>query len=403
MHSNLRLVLVGLVFGLLSAVYPRLPSYLPYSVASRLPFLSASLLDPDLSKTWQSVQRYQHSVPISQNYEHSPEARWEEEIEKQLRFGSKEGGREMDKELKRVRREVEKRTEHAGKENMIKHNLPVYYLDEDLASSSLSAIGKEINSLVPLSVVVLFANPTSSTRHLLLSSTTQLSYAPSPKLVQSLLTSFASHAPNPVPAVSSSLVSLPTRVEAVVSSLALDRAIKLTLVGVPPAAGETKEALWDVGAVLHQFRHSHHDHHHVTNPKARSRHAVDDSDDEDDDAGPFAAKKHDKKLKGERDLLELSKRTVVVSIGQSISRTAPTASSFASSLRDVLEHSTSHARSLSLAALCASAAGHKPTKALFAGAAGVVIAAEAAGEGEAERIALASAGEAWRFGGLPIR
>lgn len=130
MHSNLRLVFLGLLLGLLSALYPRLPSYLPYSIASRLPFLSSSLLHPEFSKTWQSVQRYQATVPISKNYEHSPESRWEEEIEKQLRFGSKEGGREMEKELKRHRRELEKRTQEAGNENMIKDGLPVYYFEQ---------------------------------------------------------------------------------------------------------------------------------------------------------------------------------------------------------------------------------------------------------------------------------
>ena len=130
MHSNLRLLFLGLLLGLLSALYPRLPSYLPYSIVSRLPFLSSSLLHPELSKTWQSVQRYQSTVPISKNYEDSPESRWEEEIEKQLRFGSKEGGREMEKELKRHRRELEKRTQAAGNENMIKEGLPVYYLEQ---------------------------------------------------------------------------------------------------------------------------------------------------------------------------------------------------------------------------------------------------------------------------------
>lgn len=131
MPSNLKLFFLGIVLSFLSTLYPRAIPGVATLITSRIPFLSSSSkLDPTLSRTWQSVQRYQQTVPISKNYEHSPESRWDEEVEKQLRFGSKEGGREMEKELKRVRREVEKRTEHAGKENMIKHNLPVYYLEQ---------------------------------------------------------------------------------------------------------------------------------------------------------------------------------------------------------------------------------------------------------------------------------
>lgn len=36
----------------------------------------------------------------------------------------------MEKELKRHRRELEKRTQEAGSENMIKDGLPVYYLEQ---------------------------------------------------------------------------------------------------------------------------------------------------------------------------------------------------------------------------------------------------------------------------------
>ncbi|GAA5951939.1 hypothetical protein JCM3765_005147 [Sporobolomyces pararoseus] len=401
MHSNLRLLLIGLVFGLLSALYPRLPSYLPYSITSRLPFLSSYLLDPDTSKTWQSVQRYQHSVPISKNYEHSAESEWEQEMERQLRFGSKEGGREMEKELKRVRREVEKRTEHAGKENMIKHNLPVYYLEQDLESLSLSSIGQEINSLVPLSVVVLFDNPASNNQHVLLSTSTILSrYSPSSKLVQSLLTSFSTHRPSPVPALSSSLLSLPSSLEPILSSLALDEAVKLTLIGVPTGREWTKEDLWDLGEVLHNFRHSHHDHHHIKNPKSR-KHGQEEEEEEEE--GPFAGL-NKRKNKQENDLLELSKRTVFVSIGKALS-SAPN-SSFLRSLSEILEHSTSHARSLSLSALYSSSQGSKPTKSIPPSQQGItelVIAVEAAGEGEGEIVDLKKEGKGWRFGGLPIR
>ncbi|GAA5938704.1 uncharacterized protein JCM15063_004842 [Sporobolomyces koalae] len=397
MNSNLRLVVWGLLIGLLSAFYPRLPAYLPYSITSRLPFLSSSLLHPELSKTWQSVQRYQHGVPISPNYDHGPEARWEEEIEKQLRFGSKEGGREMDKELKRVRKQLEKRTQEAGKENMIKDSLPVYYLERDLDLATAAAVGREINALVPLSVIVLAPQP-SQAQSLLIASSSTLSYSPSPKLAQTLLRSFAKHAPNPVSAVSSTLVTLSSTTSDVINSLALDSAIKLTVIAVPVSQNRndglwTQERLWDVGQVLHELRHSHHDHHHVHNPKKRPH------PDERQDDGPFSGARAAEK--GERDLLELTKRTVVIAIGNVLEpRASP---SLARSLWSALTTTTSHARSVSLSALYNAAAGHKPTRSIDPDWIGLILATEAAGEGEAEVIDEDEMGKAWRFGGLPIR
>lgn len=108
----------------------------------------------------------------------------------------------------------------------------------------------------------------------------------------------------------------PPRVSDVLESLKLDREIKLTLLEIPTDREWTRRGLAEVGKTLHEFRHHHHDHHHVKNPK-RSHH--DDDDDEQDDGvrnGPFSfSKAQDKKHKAENDLLELSKRTVIISIG----------------------------------------------------------------------------------------
>lgn len=74
--------------------------------------------------------------------------------------------------------------------------------------------------------------------------------------------------------------------------------------------------------------------------------------------------------------------------------------SFASLLSNILSTHTSHSRSLSLAALYSSTSGSKPTKAVPRNQVGLVVAAEAAGEGEGESL---EGGKVWRFGALPIR
>ncbi|GAA5901173.1 hypothetical protein JCM5296_006289 [Sporobolomyces johnsonii] len=362
MPGSLRLLLVGLILGCLSAFYPLLPAYLPSSVSALLPFLPSHSL-PDSSKTWQSLHRYQSTIPISPNHDHSAEARWEEELERQLRFGSKEGGREMEKELKRVRREIEKRTEQAGEENKIKEGLPVYFVEQDYSPDSLATLGNEINSLVPLSLVVLAPYPTTA-QHLLVSTSSLLlptSHRSSPKLAQSLLTSFAHLPPSGVPAASSSLLSLPSSTSQLLASLNLDREIQVVFVALPVPSDEERERLgegwetekwWDVGKVLHELRHR-----------------------------------------------QEGMRTVVLAIGSATPEKA--SPSFPTLLLDTLAHHTSHARELSLSALYASSSGSgKPRKAVPKERVGLYVAVAAAGEGEGERLE----GETgWRFGGLPIR
>lgn len=125
--SNLRLFFVGLLLALLSILYPRLPQYLPPSVARHLPFLP-SLPDTAHHTTWTNLQRYQQGVPVSPDYDPFDVKGQEEEY--QLRVGSKEGGKEQEKQLKRQRREIERRTEFAGMENHVHRDLPVYFLQQ---------------------------------------------------------------------------------------------------------------------------------------------------------------------------------------------------------------------------------------------------------------------------------
>ncbi|CEQ40721.1 SPOSA6832_02389 [Sporobolomyces salmonicolor] len=387
MPGSVRLLLVGLVLGCLSAVYPLLPAYLPSSVSARLPFLPSHSL-PDTAKTWQSLHRYQSTIPISPNHEHSPEARWEEELERQLRFGSKEGGREIDKELKRVQREIERRTEQAGEENKINEGLPVYFVEQrepihaagpgptpaplvalltrtpaDYSPDSLAALGREINSLVPLSLIVLAPYPTTA-QHLLIATSPVLlptSHRSSAKLAQSLLTSFAHLPPSGVPAASSSLLSLPSSTSQLLASLNLDRETQVVFVALPVPSDEERERLgegweteqwWDVGKVLHELRHT-----------------------------------------------QDGMRTVVMAVGSATpEKVSP---SFPTLLLSTLAHHTSHAREVSLAALYASSSGSgKPRKAVPKARVGLYVAVAAAGEGEGERL---EGGAGWRFGGLPLR
>jgi hypothetical protein len=139
--GNVRLLFWGVLLGLLSALYPRLPLYLPV-LSGRLPFLPTEhrdLLTSPSGKLWaQTLHQYQASVPVPPNHEHSKQAEWEAELERQLRFGSKEGGRELEKEYKRQLREVERRAEHAGAENLVREVLPVYFVEHGTSRSSRS-------------------------------------------------------------------------------------------------------------------------------------------------------------------------------------------------------------------------------------------------------------------------
>lgn len=128
MPSNLTLLLFGLFIGTFSALYPRLPAYLPPSLSARLPFLPHQSLSPE-SQAWAGYQRYQHKIPIAAN--HDPWDVEEPRLEREHRLMSKDGDKERAKMEERERRALEDRTETAGEENLIGEALPVYFVDAD--------------------------------------------------------------------------------------------------------------------------------------------------------------------------------------------------------------------------------------------------------------------------------
>lgn len=127
MPSNLRLLLFGLVIGLLSVLYPRIPAYLPAAVLPFVPFLSRPALSPE-SNAWTGYQRYQATHPVAKN--HDP-LDVNEPIEERLRrLGSKDGDKEREKMETKERKALEGRTETAGQENRVHDAFPVYFVDE---------------------------------------------------------------------------------------------------------------------------------------------------------------------------------------------------------------------------------------------------------------------------------
>lgn len=120
---NLNLIIIGLIVGVLSTLYPQLPIYLPPSITNRLPFLPHS--DVLESHPWESYQRYQASIPIIAN--HDPYAEKLPEGEKRMRMGSKID--KADALGTASVEEGERGIESAGKENQIGVELPVYFIE----------------------------------------------------------------------------------------------------------------------------------------------------------------------------------------------------------------------------------------------------------------------------------
>ncbi|GAA6006668.1 uncharacterized protein JCM10292_006024 [Rhodotorula paludigena] len=385
MPGNLRLLLWGLVLGLLSAFYPRLSTYLPASVSSRLPFLplsSADLASP-VGKRWAGTfHRYQQSVPLSQGYEHSRDAEWEALVEQQLRFGSKEGGRELEKEYRRQLREVERRAEHAGAENHIKETLPVYFVEQgdSVDASALERIGDEINALRPQSVILLVPHKTS-TSHVLVSTSSTISsdsspplaFPSNPRLASHLLRTFAHLAPSGVPAAGSSLISLSPKTARVFSQLGLNSDLELVQVALPVLPnkqdGWPAERWWDVGRALHSLLHE-------------------------------VKREEFERMPGVKEKREEYRNVVVLALGSAKPKNAPEV--FPALLESALAHHTSHARELSLHSLYSSTSGSKPQRAVRADNVALYAAVAAAGEGEGEQLGGRDA-IGWRLGHLPVR
>ncbi|GAA5991643.1 hypothetical protein JCM10908_001070 [Rhodotorula pacifica] len=375
MAGQLRLMFWGLLLGLISAFLPR---YLPDAVSSRLPFYSdphQRLRSTPMGKRWSdTLHRYVASVPIAANHEHSREAEWEAEVEQQLRFGSKEGGKELEKEYKRQLREVERRAEHAGAENLIKDMLPVYYIEqgEDADPSALAAVASEIESLRPQSLVLLVPQETDVS-HLVISSGPSIhtseppitSYTGSPRLASHLVRAFAHVEPSGVPATGSAMTKLSSNVARIVSQLGLERGVEVVQVLLPVlpeegGKGWEAEKWWDAGKALHEYLHA-----------------------------------HDVAVGNRR----VYKNTIVLALGTAAPRYA--SPSFPDLLASALAHHTSHARDLALHALYSGSSGTKPRRPVRGELVALYMAVAAAGEGEGH--ALGRTGEAWRFGHLPVR
>ncbi|GAA5980068.1 hypothetical protein JCM11641_008278 [Rhodosporidiobolus odoratus] len=372
MPGNLRLLLYGLVLGLLSTVYPLLPAYLPRSVTDRLPFLPPHSLNSPSGQRWTGTwHRYQSQVPIAPGHQHSREADWEAEIEQQLRFGDKNGGREIEKEMKRQLREVEKRAEHAGAENGLKDVLPVYFLEQGSSADALVQVGREIDLFEPKTILLLSTHKTTAS-HLLVSTSSAVSSAKEPsisfpsssKLAQSLLNTFAHHGKRGVPAAGSQLASLTPAAAKILPALHLHPETEVVQVLLPvidkEQGGWDAESWWNVGAALHELLHEKESGSGGKRPKHRG--------------------------------------VLVLAIGLASPKN-PSAS-FPSLLDSALAHHTSHARELSLLSLYSSLGGAKPRKAIREGLVGLFTAVAAAGEAEGEQLP-ARAG--WRFGHLPVR
>ena len=120
-------LLIGLLIGALSVLYPRIPAYLPPSVLPYVPFLSRPTLSPE-SAAWTGYQRYQSTHPVAKN--HDPLDVSEPVEERLRRLGSKDGEKQREKMEAKERKALEGRTETAGEENRIHDAFPVYFVDE---------------------------------------------------------------------------------------------------------------------------------------------------------------------------------------------------------------------------------------------------------------------------------
>ncbi|GAA5930609.1 hypothetical protein JCM3775_003822 [Rhodotorula graminis] len=380
MAPNVRLLLWGLVLGVLAAFLPRLdlPSILPASVSSRLPFLpSHALHTTEVGKRWAGpFARYQAGIEPHPGHEHSVEADWEAEIEMQLRFGSKESGRELEKEYKRQLREVERRAEHAGVENGLRETLPVYFVEQgdDVDIGALERIGAEINSLNPQSVILLAPHETTTSHlvvtsapHVTSASSPPLSFPSSPRLASALLRSFAHLAPSGVPATSSAVLPLSSTSTRVLRALALDPDTELVNVALPVVEARDAqwgaERWWDVGKAVYGLLHEKDE---VKGGQRRGGY----------------------------------RNAVVLALGTAAPKKKTPSSSFAKQLASALADQTSHAREQSLHALYSSASGTKPQRGVDGARVALYAAVAAAGDGEGEPL---EGGAGWRLGHLPVR
>ncbi|KAI5478310.1 hypothetical protein MNV49_005265 [Pseudohyphozyma bogoriensis] len=150
------LILFGALVGVLASFAPRLPSYLPSSVTSSIPFLS-SLSVPASGEAWSKYQRYQSNIPIAAN--HDPHDEKEPREERLRRMSSADSKRALERQEKKKLKELEERTESAGAENMVRAELPAYWVvggnSFDLTSPTWSQISREVDFIKPAYIIVL--------------------------------------------------------------------------------------------------------------------------------------------------------------------------------------------------------------------------------------------------------
>ncbi|KDE04357.1 hypothetical protein MVLG_05236 [Microbotryum lychnidis-dioicae p1A1 Lamole] len=357
--SNVRLFGLGLALAFASALYPRLPYYLPSGVSSLLPFQGP---EQHLSK-WHQAQTFQNLLPHPAN--HDPFDVKEPEAERQRRLLSEDGENQKKKEEKRLQREWEKRIEMAGGENRIHPELPAYFVQappirgldrRSPLSQTLGKIGDEIIHQVKPNTILLLVPVETTQPFLQVSTLESLTYVSSsgveaqisgnPSLAQSLITSLAYASPA-VPAVSSRQ-NLHDSVAPVLETMfgpLLNVKVVQTSVPVLNQGTWDSEKYFDIGHALLKTRQEEQD-------------------------------------------------VVVLALGKlGAGKNLPL-------LDDALSHHTHHPRFTSLLSLIHASSGKKPSRAVPRSLAAIYTAVGAAGEGEGAR--LDEQGNCWRFGAVPM-
>ncbi|SCZ89011.1 BZ3500_MvSof-1268-A1-R1_Chr1-1g00891 [Microbotryum saponariae] len=357
--SNVRLFGLGLALAFASALYPRLPYYLPSGVSSLLPFLGP---EQHLSK-WHQAQTFQNLLPHPAN--HDPFDVKEPEAERQRRLLSEDGENQKRKEEKRLQREWEKRIEMAGGENRIHPELPAYFVQapsirgldrRSPLGQTLSKIGDEIIHQVKPNTILLLVPVETTQPFLQVSTLESLTYVSSsgvkaqisgnPSLAQSLITSLAYASPA-VPAVSSRQNlhdSVAPVLETMFGTMLNVKVVQISVPVLNQGAWDS-EKYFDIGHALLKPRQEEQD-------------------------------------------------VVVLALGKlGAGKNLPL-------LDDALAHHTHHPRFTSLLSLIHASSGKKPSRAVPRSLAAIYTAVGAAGEGEGAR--LDEQGNCWRFGAVPM-
>lgn len=164
----MRLVLLGILIGLLSAFYPRLPAYLPAPVSRLLPLTSSTTGTNDpAAGSWTKYAKFQARSPPE--FEDSPGSPSSEPVnEPKLRkvtvnpkvVEAEYDRSARDKQKAQALREFEERAQAAGRENHLGPELPVYFFDEAASPSWEGMISQIKRDIDPLEhVITIEASP----------------------------------------------------------------------------------------------------------------------------------------------------------------------------------------------------------------------------------------------------